>query len=1826
MNDASKRLADLSPEQKRALLARLLKERAQQGGKGQAEFAPLSQQQRALWFLYQLAPESSAYNLLYTARIRSALDISALQQALLALVRRYPILTATYTMRDGEPVQCFHPQQEVHAEVVDATSWSAEALEEHLLVEGNRPFDLEKGPIVRPQIFKLGEREYVLALTVHHIALDFWSLDILVDELYLLYAAQRAGTEDILPPPGPNFTEYVRWQREMLESAEGERLWSYWKQKLSGELPVLGLPTDRPRPAVQTYGGASHSFPISDELTGKLRELAASEKVTLYTLVLAAFKTLLYRYSHQEDILVGTPMLGRNKAELERIVGYLVNPVTMRTDFAGNPTFRELLARVRTTVMEALDHQDYPFPLLVEKLQPKRDPSYSPIFQSLFIWDRPRKRDGKELERAGLTGPVLRMAQELELEPYIMGQQGAPFDLTLTIFEVDGSLSADFRYNVDLFDRSTLQRLERHFLTLLESVTAQPDQRVQELPLLTEEERQQILYQWNATEAPFPETATVHQLVEEQVKRTPDAEALTFEGVSLSYRELNRRANLLARELQSHGVGPDVLVGVCMERSIEMVVALLGVLKAGGAYVPLDPDYPQERLAYMVEDAQVPVLLTQEQLRQRLPETSARVICLHAGWGADSEEEVVDPVTAVGPEHLAYMIYTSGSTGRPKGVMNTHRGVCNRLYWMQQAYQLTADDRVMQKTPFSFDVSVWEFFWPLQTGACLVMARPGGQQDPAYLARLIEEQRITTMHFVPSMLHAFLLEAGLEERCQSLRRVICSGEALTYDLQERFFARLNANLYNLYGPTEAAIDVTAWTCQREGRDKVVPIGRPIANTQIYILDEGMQPVPIGVTGELYIGGVGVARGYHNRPELTAEKFVHDPFSGKEHARLFKTGDLARYRVDGTIEFLGRIDYQIKLRGFRIELGEIEAELGQHPAVKEAVVVAREDMPGHKRLVAYLVPKQATASSEAEPQRLSPQDAGISLEELRSYLLERLPYYMVPASFLFLDRIPLTPNGKVDRRALPAPDQARPELEAEFVPPRTATEEKLAQIWTEVLGLEKVGVHDNYFDLGGASIQSLEMIARAKEQGLEFPLERLFEYQTIAELAAALDKEQQAPETVSNDEPVEQQADEVHIVEPQPAAPTTSEAQREQVNTIIESIGVYLPPKAVTTDELLQNCKRPIRFPLARLTGIKSRRMAGETEFSIDIARKAVSDCFDRSKYRPEDIDMIICGNISRCDRPGMQFTFEPGTAVRLKHYFGMTNAIAFDVDNACTGLFTAANIVDAFLQAGLIRRGMVVSGEYITHLSLTAQKELSGFMDSRLPCMTVGDAGAAMILERAHDQSVGFHAFDMFSLGRFSWDCIAKATDQPHGGAIMYTDAVNVSAVNMKYAVAHAANIIAQTGFPHDSFQHVIIHQTSGTTIRDAAREINRYYGKEVCTQENVINNIAERGNTATTTHIVALMDHIRSGRIQSGDNVVFGITGSGATIGAAIYTFDDLPDRMRKVDAGELPEKVTPAPVALSVPAKRVRVESVGTVPLGMKVESVEKTLEKLGDIKVKKQVLEMVKVAAERAFTGSSVKRNDIDLMIYSGVYRDELVCEPAIAALLQGELGINDLIETPEEKKTFALDVFNGSIGFLNACHAATGMIQGQKAKTALVMAAEIENNREVAPDKLLGIEETASVVVLDESPDGKTGFGNFVFKYFTDYVDSFDAHCEYHDGKMVMVFNKDPRLESYYIACIQEAVKELLEREQLDLSRIKCILPPQISSSFVEELGKTLGVAPEKMVDVRAEHDLYTSSLPFALQQVREQQLAQPGDIGLIIAVGSGIQVGCATYYF
>ncbi len=1081
MTKLTEQIEDLSPQQ-RDVLALLLARKKRDGSliapvSRTSNTFPLSFAQERLWFLSQLQQDSAVYNVSGGVRMKGPLSVSALERALNEVVHRHESLRTTIRETESGPVQLITNPQVFQLPKFDLRNVpeSQREPEAQLLLanEAGKPFYVEGGPLFRATLLLLSGEEHILLLTIHHIISDGWSIGILMRELIELYEAFADNRPSMLPDLPVQYVDFAVWHREWLQGEVLDKSVSYWKEKLAGVPSLLELPTDRPRPPSQSFSGTRYPIAISQELTESLKDLAEQQNATLFMILLAAFKVFLFRHARQDDIVVGIPIAGRNRPELENVIGLFINMLAMRTDLSGNPTFRELLVRVREAALGAYEHQDLPFEKLVEVMQPERDTSYSPLFQVMF------HLGNLEMPSFNLPG--------LTLTPLEADSGTSKFDLTLDLTESSTGLKGFFDYSTDLFDRVTIQRLAERFQILLQAVVADPETPIASLSLLSPAEENQLVVRLNETAAVFPQAPCLHQIFEDQVEQTPNAIAVTFEDQNLTYAELNRRANQLAHRLIKVGVGPEVLVAVCMERSLDLPIALLAVLKAGGAYLPLDPTYPRERLAFILEETRAPVFLTQGVVAENLSFESVQVINLD---DADALviEDTENPHSEVTDENLCYVIYTSGSTGQPKGAMLHHRGVRNRLLWGITDYQLGSGDVVLHKTPLTFDVSVWELFAPLLSGACLLIAKPGGHQDTAYQLELMAREQVTHVDYVPTMLEVLLESEGLDQ-CEHLKIVTAAGEALTRELRDRFYSQTNAKLYNLYGPTEASLAVTYWVCEPDGRERVIPIGRPMSNARIYILDKHLQPVPIGVAGELHIGGVAPGRGYLKRPDLTADKFIPDAFSENGGERLYKTGDLARYRSDGAIEFLGRLDHQVKISGMRMELGEVEAAVCQHTAVREAVILPYEISSGNKSLVAYVVSKQ------------EPLPTG---DELRNYLRQRLPEYMVPAAFVVLTELPLLSNGKLNRRALPNPEEFFAQSEEVYIAPESDLEQTIAAIWQQAFDVERVSIHSNFFDLGGNSL----MLARVHTK-LRAALQRdikiveLFKHSTIHSLAKHL---------------------------------------------------------------------------------------------------------------------------------------------------------------------------------------------------------------------------------------------------------------------------------------------------------------------------------------------------------------------------------------------------------------------------------------------------------------------------------------------------------------------------------------------------------------------------------------------------------------------------------------------------------------------------------------------------------------------------------------------------
>ena len=1084
------RIANLSPA-KLALLQLKLKKMGSPASCSQViprcaerESAQLSFAQQRLWILDRLEENSPLYNVPLAFRLSGACDIHALTRSLNEIIRRHEVLRTNFALIDGLPVQRVVPELTLDLPVVDLENLSDEerGFKVDMLVnaEARRPFDLLQEALLRASLFRLGLEEHLLIVVMHHIVTDGWSMGVFLRELAILYGAYSKRKPSPLPDLSIQYLDFAVWQREWLQGEVLATQLAYWREQLAGIPPVLELPADRPRPPLQSYRGALHPVTIPRPLSDGLKSVGRREGATLFMTLLTAFTALLHRYTGQEDIVVGSPIANRNRVEIEGLIGFFANTLVLRADLSENPSFPELLKRIRKTCLEAYSHQDLPFEKLVEELQPERSLSHGPLFQVMFVLQN--------------SPGMMKKLGELQINRLDLRTGSAKFDLTLNLKEGAEGVNGWFEYSTDLFDAATIERMAGQFRTLLEGIVAEPDVHLSDLPLLTGAERHQLLVEWNDTKIDYPR-ACIHEIFEAQAERTPEAVAVVFEDQQLTYQELDERANRLAHYLIKLGVGPEVIVGICVERSLEMIEGLLGILKAGGAYLPLDPAYPKERVAFMLVDSKALILVTQENLRDKLPETGVVTICIDRNYAAIASILPENPVSVSlsaqpQPHNLAYVIYTSGSTGKPKGVQVPHVCAVNFLASMSRTPGLSDRDVLVAVTTISFDISVLELFLPLSVGAMILLVGREAASDGTRVMAALAASGGTVLQATP-VTWRLLIAAGWHGA--EGFKALCGGEPFPRDLLDELLRR-KVRVWNMYGPTES----TVWSscCELTDSLTTISIGRPIANTRIYILDPNLQPVPVGVSGELYIGGDGVTRGYLYRPEQTRENFISDPFTGEPDVRIYKTGDLARYLPDGRIEVLGRIDHQVKIRGYRIELGEIEVVLASHTEISACVVVVQEKSGGDKALTAFVVQKKRT---------------GLSVGSLRHWLGDKLPFYMIPERFFMVPALPLTPNGKIDRKALEKSEEGELAASTDFVPARDDLESKLVEIWQAVLKRNRIGVHDNFFDLGGHSLQAIRLTGEIEKQlNHKLPITALFQSPTIELLARRLTEEDWKP--------------------------------------------------------------------------------------------------------------------------------------------------------------------------------------------------------------------------------------------------------------------------------------------------------------------------------------------------------------------------------------------------------------------------------------------------------------------------------------------------------------------------------------------------------------------------------------------------------------------------------------------------------------------------------------------------------------------------------------------
>lgn len=1148
MEHISKRLANLSPK-KLALLDRKLRASARPSAAGvipprsnRTDPAPLSFAQERLWFLDQFHPGNSAYNLPLTIPLNGSLNLTALTSALNEMVQRHEVLRTSFRIVDAKPLQVIEPQLEITPSVLDLRHLPEQAKQLETIrrtsEEMLRSFDLGMGPLMRALLLRQSETESLLFVNMHHIVSDGWSQGVFVREFGLLYDAFCNGRPSPLPELHIQYADFAVWQREYLAGDHGKNLLDYWRQQLEGAPSILNLPLDYVMPATRSFQGAVQYRPLKNSLSKKLKNLAQAENISLFVVLLAGFKALLYRYTGQKDLVVGSPIANRNYEELERLIGFFVNTLVLRVRLSGDESFQDLLKSVRDVTLDAYAHQDFPFEWLVAELLSSRDPGHNPLFQVMFGLQNANALPDNTRSMGG--------AADEDSSPVVYPPPGstlAKFDLVLTGIESGSGVTAIWEYRTDIFQHATITRMAQHFETLLESALDHPAQPLSSLNMLDDAEVREQVYEWSQSSTTAPVEHCLHDLIALRVEQSPEAIALIWNDETLTFRELDHLSSSLARRLRALGIDSEKRVGICMHRSPTMIASILAVLQAGGVYVPLDPSYPTDRLVYMAEDAGLSLLLTQEALVPRASEIiAAGSIPLLA---ADSQNDILaDPCeehlqTAALADNLAYIIYTSGSTGKPKGVMISHRAIVNHMRWMLSTWPLGPDDRILQRTPISFDASIWELFAPLMSGAALVLSSHDASNYDSITSEIVRHE-VTVLQLVPSLLRV-LLDQGRLVGCHSLRRVYCGGEALSNKVEKQFYKQQKAELYNLYGPTEAAIEVSSWKCSGDWERSFLPLGRPITNAQIYILDKHLNAVPSGLTGELYIGGECLARGYINRPDLTAELFIPSPFGNVPGGRLYRTGDLARFLPDGNIEFVGRSDHQVKIRGFRIELAEIETALLGWPEIETAAVIDEDDNAGGRRLVAYVVPKSGTAPK---------------VESLRAFVGQTLPAYMVPAAFVLLEKLPVLPNGKLNRAALPKIGGERPMLEGEFQAPGNEIEEKLSFIWQEVIGLHRIGINDNFFALGGHSLMASQVVARIRDTfHIELPLSRAFESPTISELSLEIRQLIDARPNHTTPHAVRSEAERKELLS------KIDQLSEEEIDSLLQEIGTTVALKA-----------------------------------------------------------------------------------------------------------------------------------------------------------------------------------------------------------------------------------------------------------------------------------------------------------------------------------------------------------------------------------------------------------------------------------------------------------------------------------------------------------------------------------------------------------------------------------------------------------------------------------------------------------------------------------------
>jgi amino acid adenylation domain-containing protein len=1728
---------------------------------------PVSSAQHRLWILSKFEKVSTAYNITGILKVSAEININVFKEAIRTIIQRHETLRTIFKEVDGEIRQLIY--EEIEFKFDEVSVQGAAELDKTIKKKSKHVFDLEVGPLLNISIInELASGKYAIVISMHHIISDGWSIGIFTKECSEIYNSLLQNNEPALEYLETQYVDFTLWEKEQEETTSFIKQKEYWKSKLENSPALLELPYKKERPNLQSFNGELYQSIADQHLSETIKNFCLKNKVSPFMFLLAIYKIVLSKYANQSDILVGTPITNRNVPELEHLIGFFVNTLVIRTKVESNLQFVDYLDEVKSTSLEVFQNKDVSFETVLDIIKPPRNTSYSPVFQVMFSMENMPKEqlifgDEKAVFEQG-------------------GEVSSKFDLTLYVREKGLSFEFEYEFNTDLFDRIMIVEFHKAYVNVLKSVLKKPTVTIADIVLLDAQAEKLILDKWNNTSHEYPKQSTFINQFKNSVEYYANKVAYEHSDTTLTYSELDKNSDRFAHFFTENGIGSGKKVALYIKRNSNLLPVLLGVLKTGATYIPLDPSYPVNRIKYIVEDSETEVILCNEVNKSLFDElTGIKVLAVENAKESTNAEPFNIPDIA-SKNQPVYMIYTSGSTGNPKGVRIAQHSLLNFLVAMKEHLGFNEQLRLLAVTSLAFDISGLELYVPLLSGGTVVLANEKEVKSAPKLIEVIHKHRINTMQGTPSL---WQMLKEISWKPKEGFKIICGGEALPSNLAA-WFLEVTNDAWNMYGPTETTI----WSSflKIEDSDEIT-IGRPIFNTAMYILDKNRRPVKPGQKGELYIGGDGLAIDYYKRPELVKDRFIEWNYKSR-NIKLFKTGDLAKFKEDGTILYLGREDSQVKVNGYRIELGEIENKLLKLQEVDKAAVIVRKDNSDTNYLVAYLKLHEA-----------------LTLEDVNKKLKTHLPAYMIPSRYLMLDELPLTPNGKIDRKALAGLQDENQIMNAEYVAPVTEIEITLTKIWQQVLEIDKIGVNDNFFDLGGASLQSVKISNLAEEEGLLATPELIFEFTTIKELALKTKK-------ISGVNIGGQRIKQNEISVPRSLSSkeeTGKVAKPGHTNISIESMGMYLPGKEVSSKELVQECNREIRFPIERLTGIKKMYFV-EEEYTIGLAEKAIEKCLAVSKYKPEHIDLVITCNIFRMGSE-KSISIEPGLSIQLSTKFGFKNALNFDITNACTGVFTAIYLAEAFIKSGAAHQCLIVSGEYISHVAKTSQLEVESYMDTRIAGLTLGDAGFAMILEKSNTSNIGFQKLDIFTMGAYSDLCIVKPTSQPHGGFVVRTDAIKMGEAGHVAAANHALKTLDSNNWDFSNIDHIIMHQASSTTTQNAMREINKVLNEKVTNSENIIDNIKERGNTATTTYWLATLDNILNGRISSNSNLIYCISGSGLTLGTALYAFDDLPDRIRTYEQTLIPQKKIDhlhEPVETETARRRLKVSAIGVASKGTKNEN----------------GLELLYEATDRCIHGAS---NDLDLIVYFGINREEYMYEPAISTFLAGRIKANASVHDIEKgRNTFAFDLMNGAMGFLNTCHVMHQMAQANKCSKALITTSEIDNNKRYDADyEELPIFEGAASILLEASDDD-TGFGSFVFESFPEHINDKKSWAEWDGIAIKTIIQETDNHCSEYAELTIQVVKKLLAKEVADLDNFNVIFAPQFSDKYLHLLASSELFKNWKGKWITTTETIENSTLTTAYQLNKAfvDNEVKSGDTALIINIASGLQIGCATYKF